>query len=84
MSAHCPACGSRNLRPSQLQSEDLVYLLTLRYPVRCRYCRERFFVSIFNIRKVRRDADARDARYKNNVSSPEAVVSDEHGHEDPH
>jgi hypothetical protein len=51
--------------------------------VRCRYCRERFFVSIFSILKVRRDAAARDARYQNKVRTPEAVLPDQHGHEDP-
>lgn len=82
MTANCPACGSRNLRPSQLQRKDLVYLLTLRAPVRCRYCRERFYVSIFSILKVRHDAAARDARYKNKVRTPESVHSDQHSHDD--
>jgi hypothetical protein len=50
--------------------------------VRCRYCRERFFVSIFSILEVRRDAAARDARYKNKVRTPEGVLSDQHSHDD--
>lgn len=59
MTAYCHACGSRNLRPSRLQLKDLAYFLVLRYPVRCRHCRKRFSVSIFNISTVRREADAR-------------------------
>jgi hypothetical protein len=59
MTAYCHACGSRNLRPSRLQLKDLVYLLIFRYPVRCRYCRKRFFVSVFSIGTIRREAEAR-------------------------
>jgi len=59
MTAYCHACGSRNLRPSRLQLKDLAYFLILRYPVRCRYCRKRFSVSIFSIGKIRREAEAR-------------------------
>ena len=62
MTVYCHACGSRNLRPSRLQLKDLVYLLVLRYPVRCRYCRKRFSVSIFSIGKIRREAEARRNR----------------------
>jgi len=58
MTVYCHTCGSKNLRPSRLKLKDLVYFLILRYPVRCRYCRKRFSVSIFSIRKVRRDAHA--------------------------
>jgi hypothetical protein len=59
MTVYCHTCGSRNLRPSRLQPKDLIYFLTLRYPVRCRYCRKRFSVSIFRIGMIRREADAR-------------------------
>ena len=62
MTIYCHACGSRNLRPSRLQLKDLVYLLILRYPVRCRNCRKRFSVSIFSIGKIRREAEARRNR----------------------
>jgi hypothetical protein len=62
MIAHCPVCGSSNLRPSHFQTKDLAYLLVLRYPVRCRSCRKRFYVSIFIIGKIRRDAEARRNR----------------------
>ena len=61
MTVFCRVCGSRNIRPSHFQFKDFRFLLTLRYPVRCRACRKRFVVSIFRIRRVRRDAEARRA-----------------------
>lgn len=76
MTAHCHACGSRNLRPSRPQPKDLVYFITLRYPVRCRRCRRRFAVSIFSIRKVQRDAQARNARNADERRAQQAVVLD--------
>ena len=62
MTISCQTCGSRNLRPSRLQLKDVAYFLVLRYPVRCRYCRKRFSISIFNIATIRREADARRHR----------------------
>jgi hypothetical protein len=56
MIVYCHTCGSRNLRPSRLQLKDLPYFFALRYPVRCRHCRKRFSVSIFSLRKLRREA----------------------------
>jgi hypothetical protein len=41
---------------------DLALLVALCTPVRCRDCRRRFYVSIFSIAKIRRDAEARRAR----------------------
>lgn len=60
--AHCHECGSRNLRPSHFQTTDLAYLVLLRSPVRCRSCRKRFYVSIFSIGKIGREAAARRDR----------------------
>jgi hypothetical protein len=42
----CRACGSSEFRISQLRSSDISKLLTLRYPVRCRICKERDFIFI--------------------------------------
>jgi hypothetical protein len=56
MIVYCHTCGSRNLRPSRLQLKDLLHFFALRYPVRCRHCRKRFYVSIFSLRKLRREA----------------------------
>ena len=61
MTVHCPRCGSGNLRPAHFRRSDLPYLLILRFPVRCRYCRDRFHVGIFRIRKVRLVAEERHA-----------------------
>ena len=62
MNVYCQACGSRNIRPSYFRITDAGFLLTLRFPVRCRQCRKRFAVSIFKIRRLRREATARIAR----------------------
>lgn len=82
MTAQCHTCGSRNLRPSLLKRKDLIYLFALRSPVRCRQCRERFYVSIFSIRKVRRDAYARRARKESQMRGPQAEVFDWQNSED--
>ena len=84
MTAYCRRCGSRNLRPSRLQLKDLIYFLILRHPVRCRYCRKRFYVSIFRIGEVRRDAHVRDVRHENGESMPKAVALDQERSEDLH
>ena len=76
MTVHCHSCGSRNLRPSRLQAVDAFALLTLRYPVRCRDCRRRFLVSIFSIRKVRRDAEARRIRREREEFHAHPVIRD--------
>jgi hypothetical protein len=40
----CRGCGSSELRVSHLRRTDVGKLLSLRYPVRCRICRERDFI----------------------------------------
>jgi len=75
MIAHCHECGSRNLRPSHFQTTDLAYLLILRAAVRCRSCRKRFYVSIFSIGKIRRNAEVRRDReeheeHKSHAANP--------------
>ena len=59
MAVKCKFCGSMNLRPSHFQLIDLAFLFILRFPVRCRECRERFTASIFSIPEIRRKAEAR-------------------------
>lgn len=76
MSVHCHVCGSKDLRPSRFQPGDLVYLLTLRHPVRCRDCRRRFCVSILHIRKVKRDARMRRTRRNREMRMPQSVLMD--------
>jgi hypothetical protein len=45
----CYQCGSSRLRASHFRSDDLTELLLMRWPVRCRSCSERQFVSIFSL-----------------------------------
>lgn len=59
---HCHRCGDRNLRPAHLRWTDMACLLVLRLPVRCRYCRARFYVSMLKIGRIRREAEAQRAR----------------------
>jgi hypothetical protein len=50
----CYQCGSSRLRPSHFRSDDLTELLMMRWPVRCRACSERQFVSLFSVPLLRR------------------------------
>jgi DNA-directed RNA polymerase subunit RPC12/RpoP len=50
----CYQCGSEFLRRSHFRSDDLTELLRLHWPVRCRSCSERQFVSVFRIMSLRR------------------------------
>jgi hypothetical protein len=45
----CYQCGSGNLRMSHFRGDDAMELLRLNWPVRCRSCSERQFVSIFKL-----------------------------------
>lgn len=42
----CSGCESPNIRRSALRMADVAHLLLLRYPTRCRECRERHYMSI--------------------------------------
>ncbi len=50
----CPSCGSSHFRLSRLRFSDLFHLFLLRYPVRCRLCRERSHVSLSNAMRARK------------------------------
>jgi hypothetical protein len=59
----CHGCGSSELRISRLRRADLGKLLSLRYPVRCRVCRERDYIFLpfmlgLSRRSSRRHKDA--------------------------
>uniref|UniRef100_E6QP08 Uncharacterized protein n=1 Tax=mine drainage metagenome TaxID=410659 RepID=E6QP08_9ZZZZ len=43
---NCPYCGTNRFRLSHLRFSDLARILMLRYPIRCRLCRERSYVPI--------------------------------------
>jgi DNA-directed RNA polymerase subunit RPC12/RpoP len=45
----CYQCGSQYLRRSHFRGDDMMELLRLHWPVRCRSCSERQFVSIFKL-----------------------------------
>ncbi len=44
MAFRCRICGRADFRLSRLRSRDLGRVLAFQYPVRCRTCRERFYV----------------------------------------
>jgi hypothetical protein len=50
----CPHCGSTSYRVSRFRIPDLVRLLCLQYPVRCRMCHERKYVGIQIAREIRK------------------------------
>ena len=82
---HIAADADRGISaPLVCNSKDLVYFLILRHPVRCRYCRKRFYVSIFRVGEVRRDARARDVRHESDKSVPKAVALNQERSEDLH
>jgi len=56
----CPFCACNNLRPSVFKGGDFFRLLLFKYPVRCRDCRERFYVMLHRGLEVARQANARD------------------------
>jgi hypothetical protein len=41
MSLYCQECGSKNLRRAHFRFSDVLGLLMLRFPVRCRNCKTR-------------------------------------------
>jgi len=59
MSVFCHECGSLMVRQATLRIADAVYLLTLRYPVRCRTCRKRWYISLFRARRLPRSPERR-------------------------
>lgn len=82
MTVHCHICGTTNLRPAHFRWKDLPFLLLLRSPVRCRYCRSRFHVSVFGIPQVRRDGEARRAREEHDFHLSQAAAIGERGLKD--
>ena len=49
----CPYCGSSRFRLSHLRFSDMVRLLVVRYPVRCRLCRERMYAFLPDALRLR-------------------------------
>jgi hypothetical protein len=50
----CKLCGSTKFRVSRLRIPDLSELIFLQYPVRCRICYKREFVSLVTALRIRR------------------------------
>jgi hypothetical protein len=51
----CCQCSSNHLRRSKFRPADANELFRLHFPVRCRSCHERQFISIFSILRLRGD-----------------------------
>lgn len=51
----CKLCGSTKFHLSRLRVPDLSQLIFLRYPLRCRTCYKREFVTTFAALKIRRE-----------------------------
>jgi len=54
MAFKCRSCGSQEFRISHLRSTDLHWLLLMQWPVRCRVCGARIFVTWFSAWQIRR------------------------------
>jgi hypothetical protein len=59
MSVCCHDCGSLNVRKATLRISDAVSLLTFRYPIRCQTCRKRWYISLFEARRLPRSPGRR-------------------------
>jgi hypothetical protein len=59
MSVHCRRCGSEDVRLSHFQLEDVLFLLLLRYPVRCLDCSERGYYNFSALSGLRRATTGR-------------------------
>lgn len=55
----CKLCGSTKFRVSRLRVPDISQLIFFRYPIRCRTCYKREFVSYFTALRVRRESKLR-------------------------
>jgi|HubBroStandDraft_1064217.scaffolds.fasta_scaffold12669_2 hypothetical protein len=55
----CRWCGSPSIRISRLRFSDVLRLVVLLYPVRCRACEQRYFVSAFTAFKLHAAEKAR-------------------------
>jgi hypothetical protein len=56
MSIPCHICGSKAFQFARLRFRDLPRLLVLKYPMRCWVCRDRDYVTLLRILKIRREA----------------------------
>lgn len=52
----CRYCNSSKVRTSRFRLADLAQLLLLKYPVRCRKCRERQYTGLITAMGLERDS----------------------------
>jgi hypothetical protein len=55
---------------------DVGYIVSLRYPVRCRHCRLRSFVSMFKVLQIRRQVSARREHETREAAMPQTSFLD--------
>jgi hypothetical protein len=70
----CKLCGSNKFRISRLHLPDLSQLLFLQYPVRCRVCYKREFVSFLTAFLIRRTNRRRRKDERRRKPRPESAA----------
>jgi hypothetical protein len=79
---NCPYCGTPKFRTSRVRFSDIPRLALLQFPVRCRLCRERFYVGfslalhLLQSQRVREreEEEIRNDKYKSKDNNSETVV----------
>ena len=61
---NCPFCNSSKVRRSRVRASDLLHVLFLRVPVRCRNCQERGYVQLSQARGLEASSNSRRERKK--------------------
>ena len=80
----CPYCGASRFRLSHLRFSDFVCLLAFRYPVRCRLCRERTYVSFATALRLRAESRThRAAAIEQHEARIRQEAADRHAAPDP-
>jgi hypothetical protein len=62
MPYRCKKCGHTNLRNSQFRFGDLLQLLLFQLPIRCRFCRKRYYVLIPTALAIRSEFETRSSK----------------------
>jgi hypothetical protein len=60
MSVSCLECGSLSVRQAHLRLSDARFLLMLKYPVRCRDCKKRWYAPLTSARRLPHSPQRRD------------------------
>jgi hypothetical protein len=79
---NCPYCGTPKFRTSRVRFSDIPRLALLQFPVRCRLCRERFYVGLslalhlLQSQRVREREDEalRREKYKSKDKNSETIA----------